>query len=48
MSLEGLGPAICEVSADLTAVTDVETVKFVKPVRDGLKERHEHGHLKTD
>ena len=36
MPLEGLGPAVGSVAADLTCVGDVEAMQLVQPVGDGL------------
>ena len=37
VALEGLGTAVSVVAADLARVADVETVKFVQPVRNRLQ-----------
>lgn len=43
--LEGFGPSVGVVPADLTVVVDVQTVEFIQPVRDRLhggKQEEEH------
>lgn len=42
MPLEGLGPPVGVVPADLTVVVDVQPVEFVEPVGNGLQGGNKH------
>ena len=43
--LEGFGPSVGVVPADLTVVVDVQTVEFIQPVRDRLHGEKQERHM---
>jgi len=38
MPLESLGTLVCEVATDLTVVADVQSMQFIQPVGNWLKQ----------